>query len=182
MQKIIAAAAASVLLAACGSPARIQETASSVPQRDLTLSPSVTESEIASKIELAVPATTHRSKPSRTVTRSRVAVAGKSAAVSPAPAPSPAPELVAPAVTPTPTAVAATPLSDPNSHELAPGATVTIVPVSTASSSPSGAGSDWSEIPSPRPGGGVTLSGWGGGHCGSGGRDHGGRGPVSILQ
>ena len=183
MQKLIVSAAASVLLAACGSPARIQETATSVPQRDLTLSPSVTETQVASKIELAVPATTHQSKPSRTVTRARVHVAAKSAVVSPAPAPAPtpAPELVASVVAPTPTSVAASPPPDPNSHELAPGATVTIVPVSTASASPNG-GSDWSEIPSPRPGGGVTISGWGGGHCGSGGRDHGGRGPVSILQ
>ena len=140
MQKIIAAAAASVLLAACGSPARIQETATSVPQRDLTLSPTITETQVASKIELAVPATAHRSKPSRTVTRVRLPVAAKTAVVSPAPAPTPAPEVVTPAVAPTPTAVAASPRLDPNSHELAPGATVTIVPVSTASSSPSGAG------------------------------------------
>ena len=68
MQKIIAAAAASVLLAACGSPPRIQETATSVPQRDLTLSPTITETQVASKIELAVPSTAHRSKRSRTVT------------------------------------------------------------------------------------------------------------------
>jgi hypothetical protein len=182
MQKILAATAASVLLAACGSPARIQETATSVPQRDLTLSPSVTETQVASKIELALPATTHRSKPFMTVTRARVHVAAKSTVVSPAPAPTPAPELVAPMAAPTPTAIATSSRLDPSSHELAPGATVTIVPVSTASGSPNGAGSDWSEIPSPRPGGGVTIVGWGGGHCGSGGRDHGGRGPVSILQ
>ena len=166
-----------VLMAACGGPGRIQETATTVPHRDLTLSTSSAPStEVTSRIELAALPTTHRSKPARPATRIRVEATPETPVATPAPAA--VAELAEPA--PAQEAVAAPPAADANSHELAPGSTVTIVPVSTASATPSGGGDAWSEIPSPRPGGGVTIRGWPGGHCGSGGS--GGRGPVSILQ
>jgi hypothetical protein len=173
MQKIVAAGVATLILAACGGQGsgRVQESATFVPQRDLTLSPSSeVETQVTSKIELAAVPTAHRSRSSRSATKTRAAPAARATVPVPTSLVAPAPVTERP--TPTPAANA-----DPNSHELAPGATVTMIPVSTASTETNDRGGGWSEIPSPRPGGGVTIRGWPGGHCGSGGR-----GPVSILQ
>jgi hypothetical protein len=171
MQKIIVAGAASLLLAACGGSTRIQESASSIPQRDLTLSPaSVAPTSFASKLELG--------KPAREVRQTRAPRAsrqGRVARVPDEPKPSePTPIAVA---APVPVAEApAPPPPDPTGRELAPGATVTVIPVSTSSGS-GGGGTDWSEIPAPREGGVVMIGGGHGGRCQ--GR---GRGPVSILR
>jgi len=176
MQRIIAAGAASLLLAACGGATHIQESATSVAQRDLTLTPSAAvQTEVASKIELATTPTTHRARPTRPAAPIRVKVEPEATPVAvPAPAPEPA---AAPA--PTPVAVAEAPRPDPTGHELAPGATVTIIPTSAGESNSKGGGSGWSEVPAPRTGGVVTIGGWPRGHCGSGGREG---PPISILE
>jgi hypothetical protein len=172
MQKIIAAAAASLLFAACGGATRVQESASSLPERDLTLSPSAAvQTEVASKIELATTSTPDRGHRVRATTPIRKKVEPKAP-----PTPAPAPEPVA-APAPAPVSVAEAPVPA-SGHELAPGSTVTVIPVSTGESSAKGGGGGWSEVPAPKPGG-VAIGAWPRGHCGSGGREG---PPVSILQ
>ncbi len=178
MQKIIIAGAASLLLAACGGPTRIQESATSIPQRDLTLTPSAeATTQVASRLELSVPTREVREiRAPRASRKGRVTRAPETTAP---PAPTPAPVSVA---APAPVTEAATPPAtpappDPTGRELAPGSTVTVIPVSTSSSGAGGAGTDWSEIPASREGGTVMIGGGHGGRCQ--GR---GRGPVSILR
>jgi hypothetical protein len=172
MRLLIIAVLVPIISAACGAPRRADQETSSAPYRDLTLSStSVVSSQVTSGIELA------REQPTRQVHRAR-----RSPMVAPASAETrepkpisgglPAPERVAPAPAP---AEALPP--DPSGRELAPGATVTIIPVSAVSPASSDPGG-WSEVPAPRPGGGVMIVGGRGGHCG-GGR---GGGPVSILR
>lgn len=170
MQKIIVAGAASLLLAACGSPARIQESATSIPQRDLTLTPSAaTAPQVASKLELGTPVTQ-----ARMVRAPHAARSGRVTKVPDVPAvePTPVPEPVA-----APVAVAKAPQADPSGRELAPGVTVAVIPASSATGVDGGGGGDWSEIPAPRERGVVMIGGGHGGRCS--GR---GRGPVSILR
>ena len=175
MRNVITAAAISLILAACGGPT-LQETATSVPKRDLTLTGATGPTlQVASGIELAMVRTTHRSRGARVAAPVRVAREPEAPVVRPAPTPQP---VVLPESAPTPAAVEA-PQPDLNGRELAPGATVTLIPVSAGpSSGGAGGGGGWSEVPAPRGHGGVTIGGGVGGHCG-GGR---GRGPVSILR
>jgi hypothetical protein len=172
MYKIIAVGAASLLLAACGGPTRIQESATSIPQRDLTLTPSAPpETQFASRIELGAPVQQVRVTQAPKAARSgRIAKVPVTPVVESAPAPEPV-------TAPAPAPVAEAPQPDPSGRELAPGATVTIVPVATASGPGGGAGADWSEVPAPRERGVVMVGGGHGGRCR--GR---GRGPVSILN
>ncbi len=174
MRYMIAAVAAPLILAACGGPAAIQETATSVPHRDLTLTTSPSpDVQVASRIELAVVRRVHRARTVQPAAPARIAPQPDPAAAEPAPILVVAPE---PAPAPTPVAVAETPRPDPTGRELAPGATVTVIPVSSAGSAGSvSAGGDWSEVPARR-GRGIMIGGHGG-NCG--GR---GRGPVSILR
>jgi hypothetical protein len=173
MQKIIVAGAAALLLSACGGSTRIQESATSIPTRDLTLTPAAgATTQFASKLELGTPA-----REVRQARAPRASRQGRVARVPDVPVPSePTPTRVAVAA-PAPVAEApAPPPPDATGRELAPGATVTVIPVSNASG-PSGGGTDWSEIPAPREGGVVMVGGGHGGRCQ--GR---GRGPVSILR
>ena len=175
MQKIIAATAASLLLAACGGATRVQESASSLPERDLTLTPSAAiQTEVASKIELVTTSTTARAQRVRATTPIRKKAEPKA---SPTPAPAPTSKPIA-APAPTPVSVAEAPIPDASGHELAPGTTVTVIPASTGESSAKGGGGGWSEVPAPKPGG-VAIGAWPRGHCGSGGSEG---PPVSILQ
>ena len=176
MRKMTSAAMISLgLVAACGGPGRIQETATTVPHRDLTLSTSPAPStEVASRIELAVSPTTHRARRTRAAAPVRVTAEPET----PVATRVPAPVAAAPAPAPSPAPVAEAPQADATGHELAPGRTVTIIPVSAGESSPGGGGG-WSEVPAPRTGGVTFIGGRrGGGHCGSGGRE----GPISILE
>jgi len=173
MWKLAAVASAPLILAACGGPSRIQEAATSVPQRDLTLSTaSSINTQVVSKMELAPTRTVqqvrrhHLTKPAR-ATRAPEAPVPRAPAVEPAPVPAPA--LPAPAA-------AEVSAPDPSGRELAPGQTVTVIPVSAGPSAPESDGAQWSEVPASR-GRGVMIGGHGG-DCG--GRR--GRGPVSILE
>ncbi len=175
MRTLIAATASVLVLAACGGPNTVQETATSVPKRDLTLTTSnASTSQVASRIELAttIPAR-HRQAP-RPAAPVRVEPEPETPVAAPAPVPPP-PVPAQPTTAPT---VAQAPPSDLTGHELAPGRTVTIIPASTGTSSVEPGTGDWSEVPAPRTGGGVMIGG------GRGGRCHGGRGggPVSILK
>jgi hypothetical protein len=172
MQKIIVAGAASLLLAACGGSTRIQESATSIPQRDLTLTPATgATTQFASKLELGVPTQevrqTRAPRASRQGRVTRVPDVPAAQAPTPVAVAAPAPVTDAPPPPPPP---------DPTGRELAPGATITVIPASTSSGS-AGGGTDWSEIPAPREGGVVMIGGGHGGRCQ--GR---GRGPVSILR
>jgi hypothetical protein len=128
------------------------------PDRDLTLSnPRIAETEVASAVELALPnpvaAPTRHPRP-----RPKLAPA-------PAPAPEPEPEAaVEPASAPTVSEALAepAPVDDATSggRELAPGKTVTIVPVSTGPSVAPDEGDSW--LPS-GPSRGVLVGG--GGTC-----------------
>jgi hypothetical protein len=176
MRNVIAAAAFSVILAACGGPT-LQETATSVPKRDLTLTTAAAPTvQVVSGIELGTMRTTHRSRPRLSAAPVRVAPEPEI----PAPQPVPASEPVAlPEPAPVPVAAAEEPQPDPSGRELAPGATVTMIPVSAGpSSGGAGGGDEWSDAPAQHGHGGVVTVGWAGGHCGSGG----GQGPVSILR
>jgi hypothetical protein len=173
MWKLAAVAAAPLLVVACGGPSRIQETATSVPQRDLTLSTaSSSTTQVVSKIELAPTRTVQRPRRSN-VTRTVHAVGLPEAPVPAASAVEPAP-VTAP-VAPAP-GVADASAPDPTGRELAPGRTVTVIPVSAGPSTPEASGRRWSEVPVPR--GPRVMIGGHGGDCG--GRP--GRGPVSILK
>lgn len=174
MQKIIVAGAVSLLLAACGGSTRIQESATSIPERDLTLTPSAgATAQVASKLELGAP-----TREVRQIRAPRAARQGRVERVPDVPEPSaPSPTTVTVAAsTPVAEAPVPPPPADPTSRELAPGATVTVIPVSNSSGS-GGGGTEWSEIPAPREGGIVMVGGGHGGRCQ--GR---GRGPVSILR
>lgn len=169
----IAVAATPILLAACGGPIRVQESASSVSRRDLTLgSSALAPAQVVSKIEMVPERTARRSRRPRAPEPARVE--REMPEVATAPAPVPAPEVAPPPVS---APIAETAPPDPTGRELAPGATVTIVPVSSPASS-AGSSGDWSEVPAPRARGGIMMGGGHGGRCG-GGR---GRGPVSILK
>jgi hypothetical protein len=150
-----------------------EETASRTtapPGRDLTLSvPRIAETEVASAVELAlplpVPAPTraHRPRPKP----------------APAPAPTAEPEHVSaavPVIAPTVSEALAEPAPLDNAssggRELAPGRTVTIVPVSTGPSVEADEGDSW--LPS-EPSRGVLVGG--GGTC----RRRGGGGGIGIA-
>ena len=176
MRNVIAAAAFSVILTACGGPT-LQETATSVPQRDLTLTAAAAPTvQIVSGIELGTMRTSHRSRPRLPAAPVRVAPEPEIPATQPV---SPSEPVALPEPAPVPLAAAEEVQPDPSGRELAPGATVTIIPVSTGSSSGgAGGGEEWSDVPAQRGHGGVVIGGGAGGQCG-GGR---GRGPVSILR
>lgn len=175
MRNVIAAATISLILAACGGPT-LQETATSVPKRDLTLTTATAATvQVTSGIELATVRTTHRSRAARPAALVPVAPEPETPVAQPAPASEP---VALAESAPAPVAATEAPQPDPSGRELAPGATVTIIPVSTgAPSGAAGRGGGWSEVPVPR-GRGVIIGGGTGGRCG-GGR---GRGPVSILR
>lgn len=174
MRTSIAVAALPILLAACGGPGPIQETGTSVPRRDLTLSTtSIAAAQVASKIELVPERLTRHNRP-RPSPEPRVEREPEVPLTSPAPASITHP-IAAPETASAPAAEAPPP--DPTGRELAPGATVTILPVSSPASN-AGTSGEWSEVPAPRSRGGVMIGGGHGGHCG-GGR---GRGPVAILK
>ena len=181
MRKLIAALVPIGLLAACGGQSGIEQAATSVPQRDLTLSTAAVPSvDVASGIELVSEPTTRRSRPIRPVepvkvareTQPETAVAQPTPESQPAAASEPAP-LPAPAAP-----LAEAPQFDAMSRELAPGATITVIPVSTTSSGAGSPGSDWSEAPRARTRGTAIMGGGHAGNCGAGR----GRGPVSILK
>jgi len=158
-----------VVAAGCTSPVKEQAAARSDLERDLTLVSSTRETVVATPIELGrirQPAGSqidvssrhrvvrHRAAPRSTVS-SRKPV--RVVASAPAPAPAPAPRVAQPEPIP----------ADP--HELPPGKTVTIIPVSTG---PSTAGRDPDGFP--RPGYGTGGSGMGGGERAGGGSGMGG--------
>ena len=171
----VAVSAISIILAACGGPA-LQKTATSVPKRDLTLTTAAAPAlQVASGIELATTRTTHRSRSRRAAAPVFVEPAPPTPETQPGPAPDPV-SVSEPAPVP---AVAEAMEPAPSGRELAPGATVTVIPVSTGPSGGGlGGGEEWAEAPVGSGHGGVVIGGWGRGHCGSGG----GEGPVSILR
>jgi hypothetical protein len=139
-----------------------------VPERDLTLSvPRVAETEVASAVELALPkavpaaSRAHRPRPKP----------------APAPAPKPAPDAAAePLTAPAESEALADPApvddAAPGGRELAPGKTVTIIPVSTGPSVAADKGDSW--LPS-EPSRGIFVGG--GGTC----RRRGGGGGIGIA-
>ncbi len=175
MRNVIAAAVLSLALAACGGPT-LRETATSVPKRDLTLTTAAVPTlQVASGIELATARTTHRSRPRRPAP---VPVAPEPDIPAAQPVPASEPEILPQPAAPVP-AVAEALQPDPRGRELAPGTTVTVIPVSSGpASGGAGSGDEWSDAPTGRGRVGVVIGGWTGGHCGSGG----GEGPVSILR
>ena len=169
------------LLAGCAGPGRVQETAAFVPRRDLTLTtadaPSVN---VASKVELGAAAPHEARRASRARPATVVRPSPRAPVVAPLvvdPAPSPSPVAAAPTA-PASEAVSA----DRSGRELAPGATVMVLPASTGGASSGETNAGWSEGIQSRHHGGVMIGGGhGGGRCG-GGREGGGGGPVSILR
>jgi hypothetical protein len=160
------------LLVACSTEG-IKPTASSVPKRDLTLSGQYAQVDVASPIELR--RAVHQTAP-HALRRMRQ------------PAPQFEPTII-PAILNTSTAKATAPLpvkpaaepvtivsqpADP--HELLPGKTITIIPVSDAPSSEGDRG-DQPRTSTDHIGG--SMGGHGGGH-GGGCRGHGGRGGGSV--
>jgi hypothetical protein len=151
-----------VAVAGCGSQPKEQATRSDL-ERDLTLVPLVRETAVASAVELGrLPSQTGSTTSLHRVVRHRRA--HRSIASSPKPAP-PAPatrpviaDVPAPRPVAQPTAVPA------DSHELPPGKTVTVIPVSSGPSSGTGGGGA-DDIPMRGTGG----SGMGGGGSGMGG-------------
>ncbi len=140
------------------------------PERDLTLSvPRVAETEVASAVELAlpkpVPAPTraHRPRPKPAPSPTPPAEPEQVAAAEPVSAPTESQALAEPA-----------PLEDPASdgRELAPGKTVTIIPVSTGPSVEADEGDSWT---SSEPSRGVLVGG--GRTC----RRRGGGGGIGIA-
>lgn len=173
MRNAIAATAVSLLLAACGAPAQV-ETATSVPQRDLTLSTSAAPSvRVASRIELPTIRVAHQPRAHRAAAAKTIR---EPEARPTPPAPAPKPESANPS--PAPIAVPVAAMAGPSGRELAPGVTVSAIPVSNGPSTVAPGPTDWSEVPAARSHGGVMIGGGAGGRCG-GGR---GRGPVSILK
>jgi hypothetical protein len=158
-----------VVAAGCASPVKDQTAARSDLERDLTLVSSNRETAIATPIELGrirQPAGSQNIVSSRhTVVRRRAAA--RSAVSSPKPV-----KVVASAPAPAPKPAVAQPEPMPaDPHELPPGRTVTIIPVSTG---PSTAGRDPDGFP--RPGYGTGGSGMGGGGSGMGGGERAGGG------
>jgi len=155
-----------VVAAGCASPVKEQAATRSDLKRDLTLVNSTRETAIATPIELGriqQPAGNHSNVAARhRVVRHRAA-ASSTVMSSPRPTnvvasiPAPAPAVAQPEPMP----------ADP--HELAPGRTVTIIPVS---SGPSTAGPDPYGLP--RSGWGTGGSGMGGGERAGGGSGMGG--------
>jgi hypothetical protein len=182
---LIPLAFATTVLAGCGSEVSDtsrQETAArtpAAPERDLTLSvPRITETEVASPVELA------RVKPVAARPRASRLRVPPTPVPPPASAVEPEPEPAAPAGDPVAdpvivpavsTALAeAIPVDDAASggRELAPGKTVTIIPVSTGPSVEADEGDAW--LPS-EPSRGVLVGG--GGTC----RRRGGGGGIGIA-
>ncbi|MGH7499243.1 MAG: hypothetical protein ACREL3_10385 [Gemmatimonadales bacterium] len=180
MRNLIAVLVPIGLLAACGGPVRFEETATSVPKRDLTLGTAAAPSvEVASKIELLSEPKTRISRPVRRAEPVRVAPEPEPETAVAAPVSESA---ASPALAPS---VPEASQADMTTHELAPGSTVTVIPASTAATGSAGAGGDWSELPGERTRGtGIIMGGGHAGNCGHGGHGGhgGGRGPVSILK
>ena len=182
MRTILLLPLALVAAAAAGchaTPDGTEQTAFSVPARDLTLQQTETpQVEVASPVELGRPvaerSATHRAPRS---TWSRPARRLQAAPPSSAPAAVPAARVAAPKP---PAAVATSTASEaPDPHALAPGQSVTIIPVSSASGSggPSG-GADWTDQRPDDAGRGTVIHAGGhGGSCGGHGSGrHGGGG------
>jgi hypothetical protein len=149
--------AALAVVAGCGSEER-EQTARSVPQRDLTLVTQTAEVKIASRLEtqqLRIHRTVHPSQPA-----ARPTPAARARPV--------APKVVLAAVSAPaaaePIAQPATEASIPNDRELLPGKTVTLIP---ASSGPSVGPDGTDDIPAAEGGGMVAR---GGGTCPGRGR------------
>ena len=155
-----------VVAAGCSSPVKEQAAARSDLKRDLTLVNSTRETAIATPIELGrirQPAGNHNNVAVRhRVVRHRAAA--RSTAVS-----SPQPvHVVASTPAPAPAVAQPQPMA-PDPHELAPGKTVTIIPVSSGPST-----ADPMDGFGSRPGYGTGGSGMGGGERAGGGSGMGG--------
>jgi hypothetical protein len=152
-----------------------QETASRTAaslERDLTLSvPRVPATEVASAIELAAskpfPAPVRRHHPRPRPEPAPTPVARPAVAVAPTPEPVSAPTVSQALAEPVPLDAAAS-----SGRELAPGRTVTVIPVSNGPSVEADPGDTW--LPSERPRGALVG---GGGTC----RRRGGGGGIGIA-
>jgi hypothetical protein len=165
-----------VAVAGCGSHVKEQATRSDL-ERDLTLVSKSPETEIASPIELGrLPTQSgstvslrrtvrHRPAPRLTASAPRTV---RVAAAAPATTTAPAPSSV---VQPTNTA----PVPADN-HELPPGKTVTVIPVSNGPSTAGGGGRGPDAFPTPGYGTGGSGMGGGGSGMGGGGSGMGGGG------
>ena len=157
MRNMVLLPLAAFIAVAAGCRSEVgEQTASSVPQRDLTLVPPNAAVQIASPLE------TQRLRPPRpSVHRARLA-----ARLAPLPLPVPLSSqpqpVAAPAPTPVPAPTPATPISD---RELLPGKTVTLIPVS---SGPSVGTDPTGDLPADR--GHTMVAHGGGGRCRGGGR------------
>ncbi len=139
--------------AGCGSEVR-EQTASSVPHRDLTLVTQNPQVAVASALE-----TRQLRTPHRTVHHSQLAA---QLAAQLAPVTAAAPVLAAPQPVAEPVPTPAIPIND---RELPPGKTVTVIPVS---SGPSTGTDKTDELPADR--GRTMIAHGGGGTCRGGGR------------
>jgi hypothetical protein len=159
-----------VAVAGCGSEPKEQATRSDL-KRDLTLVSRPRETAVASAVELGRPL----SQTGTTTSLHRVARPGRahrSTASSPKPAP-PAPAtrpVIADIPAPSPASQrTSAPAIPADSHELPPGKTVTVIPVSSGPST-AGGGREPDDIPMRGTGGsGMGGSGMGGGGSGMGG-------------
>jgi uncharacterized membrane protein YgcG len=153
---------------------RGEQTAFQVPKRDLTLQPTDAPGlDVASSVELKQPpvhqASHHEVRRTRRPTAAPARAVGTVrpiATAAPAPASQPAAKVAA-----------AAPAEPPDPYALAPGQTITVLPVSNAGSSDAAPGI---ESRAPADGlGGASVHGGGGGHggsCGGRGGRHGGGG------
>lgn len=167
--------AAIIAVAGCGSQPREQAARSDL-QRDLTLATHLTDSAVVSPVELGefqaqagniISQASHRVARHRAVRHPNPVVA-KTNQVGRANAPATAPAPVA--TVSQPASVADVPL---DSHELLPGKTVTVIPVSSGPSTGSGAARGPDDLPVMA---GTGGSGMGGGGSGMGGSGMGGGG------
>ena len=143
-------AALVAVAAGCSSEVKVQ-TASSVPQRDLTLVSNSSQLEVASPLETGQLISQHR-----TIHHSRMAARLVPVATAPVLAAAP-PIAAAPSAT--------EPVAPADAHELLPGKTVTVIPVSTG---PSVGTDKTGEFPAER--GHAVRAHGGGGTCRGGGR------------
>jgi hypothetical protein len=164
------AVAAAMAAGACRTDSeRAEQTAFSVPARDLTLrQPEAPATEVASPVELGrsipPPPASHRAPRAR---RPRPAPLAEPARIAPAPAAEARLRLVS---------VASTEASEaPDPHALAPGQTVTVIPVSSGSSGAPSSAPEWTDARPGEAGRGTEIHGGRhGGGCGPRGGSVGG--------
>jgi uncharacterized membrane protein YgcG len=184
---LLPAALLVLTIGACTPAAdRSEQTAFQVPKRDLTLQQADAPGlDVASSVELRqAPLRQAALRERRRARRPRPAVPSRAERVHPAAAPAPTPVRATPVPASQPAAkvaAPATPEGPPDPYALAPGQTITVLPVSNAGSSDAAPGIEPSG-PADRRGGSGHGGGGHGGSCGGGGGRHGGGGWGGTLR